>query len=113
MCEVPFGTIPITFRFGCLQPAPSSTAEIMQTKRLLRTPSAVDQDVGPGYEGGAVRAQEPYETADLFDLAPAAHGDLGHELGVNLRVLHQCSVHFGPERPRADRDHRYALGCEF
>src|SRR5687768_9395589 len=53
---------------------------------LLRRPTAVYEEGGPGHERGGVAGEEEGGGGDFVELAPAAHGDFGDEGFVLLGV---------------------------
>src|SRR3954464_15830629 len=84
-----------------------------EKKGLLSCPTAIDHDVSAGDEACLFRTEVDRELADLFELSPAAEGDLGDELLIGFGIFHDGLVHLRAEWARADAVDRDFFGSEF
>src|SRR3569833_2489865 len=88
----------------------ASAARIKSRRiELLCGPAAVDEDIRAGDEARVFGTEIGRESANFFHAAPAVDRDVGEELRVELRILHERRVHFRAERPGADAVDRDAL----
>src|SRR5436190_5518419 len=81
-------------------------------RRLLRCPTTVDEEVGPGDEAGFLRAEVKGQRTDFLGLAPSAQRDFGHELSVRIRILLDGHVHLRGDRAGTDAVDGDAFGRE-
>jgi len=84
-------------------PAWTTKQKFVRCSVLLRQPPAIDEDARAGDETGGVAGQEERHAADLLQLSPAPHRDLGDKGLILLRILKQRLVHLRPEWSRQDR----------
>ena len=72
------------------------------SKKLLRRPAAINDDVCARQKTGRFRAKIKGELPNIFGFAPTADWDFGQELLIQFGIRNQRRVQFRGERPGAD-----------